>query len=259
VTYEQMWAAVAEPLPRGVLPFGISEWDLGPACLDVRESPHAVAVGLGQAGRTNWLRTIARSIMACYSPEEAEIIVFDHRRRLIGVVPEEYPSRYLYTPDQIRATVDGGPGGAGLVQVCEQRMPPPGTSQADLLKLRFWKGHEIFILVDDITSWRPADSPLARLAPYVQQADHLGFHIIATADVTKWSVEAASQGVVGKIAESLAPIFVMSGHAQYGRIVADLKSGPQRPGKGVLWTSAGTVGVLTAWSDPPTMTRPNNG
>jgi S-DNA-T family DNA segregation ATPase FtsK/SpoIIIE len=191
--------------------------------------------------------------MACYTPDEAEIIVFDPRRKLIGVVPDDWPSRYVYTPDAIRATVDGDPatGAPGLVDVFKQRTPPPGTSQADLLKLRFWKGREIFIICDDATSWRPSESPLARLAPWVQQADHLGFHIIATADITKWGVEAATSGVLGKIAESLAPIYVMSGHSQYGRIVGDLRSEPQRPGKGVLWTPAGMTGALTARSDPP--------
>jgi hypothetical protein len=37
-----------------------------------------------------------RSIMARYSPNEATIILIDPRRRSVGVVPDEWLSRYSY-------------------------------------------------------------------------------------------------------------------------------------------------------------------
>jgi hypothetical protein len=37
----------------------------------------------------------------------------------------------------------------------------PETSQQDMPTRRFWTGRRIFVVVDDITSWQTAESPLS--------------------------------------------------------------------------------------------------
>ena len=60
-------------------------------------------MGRAQSGRSAFLRTMMRSVMAHYSPDEATIVLIDPRRRHMGVVPEEtWLSRYAYTLNDIK-------------------------------------------------------------------------------------------------------------------------------------------------------------
>jgi len=68
VALEEVMDRVDSRLPREVVPFGLSESTLGPAFVNFAESPHVVAVGRAQSGRTNFVRAMMRSIMARYSP-----------------------------------------------------------------------------------------------------------------------------------------------------------------------------------------------
>jgi S-DNA-T family DNA segregation ATPase FtsK/SpoIIIE len=88
-------------LPREMVPFGLSESTLGPAFVNFADSPHVIAVGRAQSGRTNFIRAMMRSVMARYSPDEVTIILIDPRRRSVVVAPEEWLSRYTYTQGDI--------------------------------------------------------------------------------------------------------------------------------------------------------------
>jgi hypothetical protein len=46
--------------------------------------------------------------------------------------------------------------------------------------------------------WPTADKPLARLAPYVEQADSLGLHLIAAADTRSWTFQTVGSSVLGR-------------------------------------------------------------
>jgi DNA segregation ATPase FtsK/SpoIIIE-like protein len=64
-----------------MMPFGLSESTLAPPFVNFTDSPHVVAVGRVQSGRTNVVRAMMRSVMARCSPDEATIILIDPRRR----------------------------------------------------------------------------------------------------------------------------------------------------------------------------------
>ena len=77
---------------RSLVPFGLSETDLGPAYIDIADHPHAVAVGAPRSGRSNFLRVMCRSITSLYRPEEAKILVLDPRRaRICATTPTPTP------------------------------------------------------------------------------------------------------------------------------------------------------------------------
>ncbi|BBZ15025.1 type VII secretion protein EccCa [Mycobacterium branderi] len=245
-------AALVDPrVPRERVPFGLSETTLGPAFVDFAEHPHVVAVGRAQSGRTNFLRVMMRSIMSRYSSEEATIVLFDPRRKLVGVVPEEWLSRYSYAAGDMRKVVDS------LCQLLEERQPPPGTSQQEMLTRRFWTGRRIFLVIDDITSWQTADSPLVRLAPYVEQADQLGLHIVAAADIRNWSFQSSGPSVLGRTVGSLPPVLILDGRRDNGPIISGVYAEPQRPGKAIYVTPTSTEGVLIGWSPPPNVGAPS--
>ncbi|WP_375489191.1 type VII secretion protein EccCa, partial [uncultured Mycobacterium sp.] len=156
---------------KELVPFGLSEKTLAPAFIDFAEHPHVIVTGRAGSGRTNFLRTMMLSIMSRYRPQEASIILIDPRRKLVGVVPEDpdnpWLAQYAYTTTNIREVV------GHLCALLERRLPPPGTSQQELLTRRFWTGKELFLVVDDLSSWSNAENPLNGLAPFVEQAGEL--------------------------------------------------------------------------------------
>ena len=96
----------------------------GPAYLDIADHPHAIAVGAPRSGRSNFLRVMCRSITSLYRPEEAQILVLDPRRTLLGVVQGPHLRDYAYTQSAIREAIKE------LVAELDNRQPPPGTTQA---------------------------------------------------------------------------------------------------------------------------------
>lgn len=243
--------ARADPsLPHTMVPFGLSESTLAPAYVDFAETDHLVAVGQGQSGRTNFLRTMCRAIMARYRPAEATIALFDPRRKLVGVVPEEWLTVYAYSTGDIREAVKQ------LSQLFATRMPPPGTTQQDMLTRQFWSGRRIYVVIDDITSWTMMDNPVLGLAEHVEHAGEIGLHVIAAADIRSWTQHSQGLGTLGRMVGSLAPVLILDGRRQHGVIAFDRHAEPQRPGKGIFATPSGTDGVLVGWSEPPTAQRP---
>ena len=203
VALEEVMGRVDPRLPREMVPFGLSESTLGPAFVNFADSPHVVAVGRAQSGRTNFIRAMMRSIMARYSADEATIILIDPRRRSVGVVPEEWLSRYSYALGDIKQVING------LCEVLDKRQPPPTATQHEMLTRKFWTGREFFVVVDDATVWPTADNPLARLAPYVEQADSLGLHLIAAADIRSWTFQTTGSSVLGRVVGSLPPVVIL--------------------------------------------------
>jgi S-DNA-T family DNA segregation ATPase FtsK/SpoIIIE len=247
IALEDVLAQADPRMPREMVPFGLSESTLRPAYVNFAESPHVVAVGRAQSGRTTFLRAMIRSIMTRYTPEEATFILIDPRRRSVGVVPDEWLSRYSYAQGDIRQVVND------LCGVLDQRQPPPTATQQEMLTRKFWSGREFFVVVDDATVWPTADNPLARLAPYVEQADQLGLHIIAAADIRNWSFQASGGSVLGRVVGSLPPVVIFDGRRDNGAIVSGIFAEPQRQGKAIYATASGTDGVLVGFTPAPAL------
>jgi type VII secretion protein EccCa/type VII secretion protein EccCb len=249
VPLQEVIARADPSLPQTMVPFGLSETTLAPAYIDFAEESHVVAVGQGKSGRTAFLRAICRAIMTRYRPEEATIALFDPRRKLIGVVPEEWLTVYAYTSTDIAEAV------GQLRALFAGRMPPPGAKQHDMLNRQFWTGRRIFVVIDDISSWGMMNNPVLGLADYVEYASDIGLHVIAAADIRSWTQQSQGLGTLGRIVGSLAPVLILDGRRQHGVIAHDVYADPQRPGKAVYATPSGSEGVLVGWSEPPVSER----
>jgi type VII secretion protein EccCb len=252
---EEVFAGTGEPLLPGVVPFGLAESNLPEsplvtACIDFADHPHVVATGLSGAGLTTWARAMMRGIMRSYSPEEATIVLIEHRRANIGVVPEEnWLAAYAQNPSRIEAVVKD------LCAILERRRPPATATAEELATKRFWAGREFFVVIDGITSWTNIANPLTALAPFVGDAEDLGLHIVVTADIRQFSYQSQGQGVLGRTMAMQPPVVVMNGHRSHGAIVPGVFAEPQREGKGRLVTRRGVEGVLVGWSEPPVLAR----
>jgi S-DNA-T family DNA segregation ATPase FtsK/SpoIIIE len=246
---------ITEPLGYGVVPFGLAESPrsdsaLVPAVIDFEENPHAVAVGLAGAGLTTWLRAMAHGVMTSYRPEQATIILIDPRKTSVGVVPEAtWLSGYARVPGEIERLI------GDLVAVLHTRLPPPGVSQHELATKRFWEGREFFVLIDGVTSWGNSANPLTALAPFVEQADEVGLHIVATADARQFSFQSQGMGVLGKVMGMSPPVLIMNGHRSHGAVVPGVFAEPQRVGKGKLLTRKEITGALVGWTDAPELAK----
>ena len=245
VDLREVLARATPALPHTMVPFGLSESTLEPIYADFAEHPHMVAVGQGQSGRTAFLRSICLAIMARYTPEQAAIAVFDPRRKQLGVVGRGRRIVYAYSNTDIAESV------RLLAEKLAGRMPPPGTDPEAMLANKFWTGPEIFIVVDDITSWSMMSNPLAGLAEYIEFGSEIGLHVIATADIRSWTQQAQGLGTLGRIVGGLAPVLILDGRRAHGVIAHDVHAEPQRAGKGIFATASRREGVLVAWSDPP--------
>jgi S-DNA-T family DNA segregation ATPase FtsK/SpoIIIE len=254
VLIEDVLAGIDGPLPAGRVAFGLAESNrpespLVPACVDFADHPHVIATGLSGSGLTAWARAMMLGIMRSYSPEEATIILIEHRRVNLGVVPPDWLCAYAQNPSHIETVVKD------LCALLESRRPPADTSPEDLATKRFWEGHEFFVVIDGITTWSNMNSPLAPLAPYVSDAEDLGLHIVAAGDIRQFSHQAQGSGVLGRTMGLQPPVLVMNGHRSHGAVVPGVFAEPQREGKGQLVTRRAIERVLTGWSEPPVLAR----
>ena len=246
VPFEEVQRLAAPVTRRSLVPFGLSELDLGPAYLDLADHPHAIAVGAPRSGRTNFLRVLCRAITTSHRPEEAQILVLDPRRTLLGVVQGAHLRDYAYTQSAIREAI------RELVAELDSRQPPPGTTQEEMMTKTFWSGPEIFVVIDDAGVWPTMDNPLMGLGGHIEGARDTGLHVFAATAVANWNQAAIGSSVLGKLRASLAPILILDGRRDAGKIVGDIYAEPQRPGKATYFTRSGTVGALIGWSEPPT-------
>jgi len=250
VPFEEVQRLAQPVTRRSLVPFGLSEADLGPAYLDIADHPHAIAVGAPRSGRSNFLRGLCRAITSMYRPEEAQILVLDPRRTLLGVVQGAHLRDYAYTQGAIREAI------RELVAELENRQPPPGTTQHEMMTKTFWSGPEIFVVIDDAGVWPTMDNPLMGLGPHIEGARDTGLHVFAATAVANWNQVAIGSSVLGKLRASLAPILILDGRRDAGKIVGDIYAEPQRPGKATYFTRSDTTGALIGWSTPPTPPSP---
>jgi S-DNA-T family DNA segregation ATPase FtsK/SpoIIIE len=157
----------ADALPAPVpgdrrIPIGIAENDLGPVALDFTADPHLIAFGDVESGKSNLLRLVARGIMARYSPEEALISIVDYRRSLLGAVDGPHLLDYCGSETVLTGAV------AQVEAAMRQRLPGPEVTAEQLRDRSWWRGPELFLLIDDYDLVATQTSnPIAPLAQFL--------------------------------------------------------------------------------------------
>jgi S-DNA-T family DNA segregation ATPase FtsK/SpoIIIE len=235
---------VADPRHPGV-PIGLNEAQLAPVYLDTRDEPHLLALGDAQSGKTNLLRLIARDIVTRYTPAEARLVIADYRRGLLGAVEGEHllgyaPSRAAFTEmlGSIRSALTN-------------RLPGPDITPAQLRDRSWWRGPQLYVLVDDydlVVSG--GNNPLSELLELLPQAGDIGLHLIITRRVGG-AARAMYEPVLQRLRELECPVLLMSGNREEGQLIGDLRPSPQPPGRGrLVRRSDGVQLIQTAWSEP---------
>ncbi|HZM84585.1 MAG TPA: type VII secretion protein EccCa [Candidatus Limnocylindrales bacterium] len=240
----QELAKIANGAEPGVA-IGLNEAQLAPVRLAFDGEPHLMILGDGQCGKTNLLRVIARSIVENNDPGRARLMIVDYRRTLLGVVGPEHLLEYAPQQKVVEQMV------IGVMSSMNKRLPGPDVTPEQLRNRSWWKGPELFILVDDYDLVAvPGRSPLEGLAELLPQARDIGLHLIVARRCGGAS-RAMYDPVLQRLRELEMPGLVMSGSRDEGVLFGNVRASAQPPGRGVLVRrSDGTNLVQTAWLDP---------
>ncbi|ATY13363.1 secretion protein EccC [Amycolatopsis sp. AA4] len=230
------------PAPDGDLriALGQDEQRLLPVWHDFAATPHLLAFGDNETGKTNLLRVVLRSVLSRYSPSEAKIVLADPSRQLDAEVPEAYRVGYATTTEALQEL-------AQQASVSLTPRVPDQTITADRLKRRdWWTGPRLFFVVDDyqlLTSGM--GSPLEPLLSLLSQGSYIGFHLILSRS-TSGAMRALSDSVVRRIWELGSPGVVFSYPKEEGKFLGEAAPRQLPAGRAQLVTRRGVKLVQTA-------------
>ncbi|MEJ3743615.1 type VII secretion protein EccCa [Actinomycetes bacterium KLBMP 9797] len=236
----------ALPAPRrGRLPIGIAETDLQPVHLDFDAEPHALLFGDIESGKSSFLRSLAKMIVHSYDPSQARIITVDFRRSLLGSVESSHligmGTAQQSTADLIKQ----------VTTVMKERLPGPNVTPEQLRNRSWWKGPDLYLLIDDYDLVAGSMSnPLTPLLEYLPQARDIGLHLVLTRRIGG-AGRAMFDPVIGRIRELASPGLMMSGPREEGALFGNMRPQILPPGRAWLFTRReGARLVQLAWTPP---------
>jgi S-DNA-T family DNA segregation ATPase FtsK/SpoIIIE len=235
-----------EPLLAGrELLLGVDEKELAPVGLDPDSEPHWLVFGDGRSGKSAALRAYLHEVMRTRTPRQAQLVVVDYRRSLLGEVSEDHLLAYLTSAPQAGATL------ADLAGCLERRLPGPDVSPEQLRDRSWWTGPEVFVVVDDYDLVAtPQTSPVQALQPLLAQARDVGLHLVVARRAGGAS-RALYEPVIQSLRELGSPGLVLSGSPDEGPLVGSVRPVPAPAGRGRLVTrDRGVEVVQLAWRDP---------
>ncbi|MEZ5096363.1 MAG: type VII secretion protein EccCa [Nocardioides sp.] len=237
--------ATAAQVDPAMLLLGINEKELAPVALNADVEPHLLVFGDGRSGKSSVLRGYLREVMRTRTPQQAQLVVVDYRRSLLGEVPEDYLLNYLTSASQ------AAPALKDLAAYLENRIPGPDVTPEQLRNRSWWSGAEVFVVVDDYDLVATAQSsPVQVLQPLMAQGRDVGLHL-TVARRSGGASRALYEPVLQAMRDLAMPGLLLSGSPDEGPLVGNLKPAPAPPGRGRLATrDRGVEVVQTAWTEP---------
>jgi S-DNA-T family DNA segregation ATPase FtsK/SpoIIIE len=226
-------AELPPPASTGTrVPFGIDENALAPVFLDFAADPHFLVLGDTECGKSNLLRLATAGIAARFAPEQAKIIFLDYRRSLLDAA--QLPHQIGYATSSVAAAtlLDEVRGALST------RLPPPDLTPDQLRSRSWWRGAELFVIVDDYDLVAGSANPLLALAEFLPQARDVGLHVVL-ARSAGGAGRAMFDPVIQRLREMGSPGLIMSGSRDEGALLGGVRPAPQPCGRGFLVTRRG--------------------
>ncbi|MFY1653086.1 type VII secretion protein EccCa [Solwaraspora sp. WMMB762] len=215
---------------RPGVPIGIAEVDLQPVHLDLGTDPHFIVFGDGESGKSTFLRALARGITDRNDLTQARLIVVDYRRSLLGDVSEKHQIGYGTSADVTAGML------TEVVNVMRDRLPPADVTPEQLRTRSWWRGPDLYILVDDYDLVAGGGgNPLLPLLEFLPQARDIGLHLVI-ARRSGGASRALYEPILMRLRELSSPGLVMSGSRDEGVLLGNVRPGPLPPGRGWLVT-----------------------
>jgi DNA segregation ATPase FtsK/SpoIIIE, S-DNA-T family len=224
---------------------GIAEDDLGPVHVDFTADPHLLLLGDAESGKTAFLRALARRIVANHAPDQARILLVDHRRSLLGEVSPDHLIGY----GTDLATTKHLIGEAARAMA--ERLPGPDVTPEQLRSRDWWRGPELYVLVDDHDmATVPQDDPFQPLLQYLAVGRDIGLHVVLTRR-TGGAGRALFGPFLSRLRDVGSPGLLLSGNKDEGPLLGGLKPEPLPPGRGRLVTRRHAPRLVQlAWLPP---------
>ncbi|MDE3723057.1 type VII secretion protein EccCa [Nocardiopsis sp. N85] len=233
--------------PRGrrlELVLGMAESTLAPATTDLTRDPHLVVFGDPQSGKSTLLRGLVKQIMR-RPAKEIGIVMVDFRRSHLELVPEEYLLAYCTSAEQTNAVAKN------LAGSLKERLPGPDVTPKQLRERSWWKGLDLYVVVDDMDMTGSRANPLGPLAPFIPQGADLGLHVIA-ARRTGGAARAMFEPVLQALNDMASPGVLFSGDRMEGRLSNGTASRQLPQGRALLARRGQRPDLLqVGWSEPP--------
>ncbi len=223
----------------------IDERDLAPVGLDIEREPHLLTFGDSRSGKSAVLRTYAKEVLRTRTAKEAQVVVVDYRRSLLGEVPDDYQLHYLTSATQAEPAI------AELAAYLQQRLPGPDVTPDQLRNRSWWSGAEVYVVIDDYDLVATqSGSPILPLVPLLAQARDVGLHV-ALARRSGGAARALYEPVIQSLRDLAMPGLLLSGSPDEGPLIGTAKPRKAVPGRAQLVTrDRGVEVVQLAWTDP---------
>jgi S-DNA-T family DNA segregation ATPase FtsK/SpoIIIE len=240
VPYEEMPAPGTGP--GFGIPIGVDETKLEPVYLDFGVDPHLLIFGESESGKTAVLRNVIKGITNRYTLDQARIIVADYRRTLLDEVPEPYRLGYAAAAPAFTTMV------RDIKASLDNRLPGPDVTPEQLRNRSWWKGPEVFVIVDDYDLVATSGNPVAQLVELLPLAKDVGLHLII-ARSSGGAGRALFEPVIQRLRELRMPGLLLSGDREEGQLIGNVRPSQQPPGRGTLITRRhGQILIQTAFA-----------
>ncbi|TYB59794.1 type VII secretion protein EccCa [Nonomuraea sp. PA05] len=212
---------------RSRIAIGVDEATLSPVFLDFDTDPHFVVLGDNESGKSNLLKVITENVAARYEPREAMMIFIDYRRSLLDTAVGDNRIGYAASA---KAALD-------LVQDARnallKRLPPADLTPEQLRARDWWKGSDLYIVVDDYDLVSGSNNPLMPLADLLPQARDIGLHLILSRAMGG-SGRAMFEPLIQRLKDMATPAVILSGTKDEGFLFGNVRAQPLPPGRGFL-------------------------
>lgn len=157
------------PATAEAIPLGLGGPRLDVVVWNPQRDPHLLCVGSQGSGKSTVVRTVAEAL-AERGRENVRLVLIDHRRSHLGVLPEKMLAAYSATSASTSKVL------RDTVTTLSARLPGPEVTAEQLKSRDWWEGPDIVVIIDDAELVSDAD--LHHLITLLPHARDIGFHLV---------------------------------------------------------------------------------
>lgn len=222
------------------LRIGVDERALETVWLDADDDPHLLVFGDRDSGKSG-----LREVMRTRTPDQAQIMVVDYRRSLLGEVLQSYLVGYAAN------AATAAPQAADMASYLRRRIPGTDVTPEQLRSRSWWTGKELFLIIDDYDLVATSQgSPLLPFADLLPVATDIGLHVVLARRAGGAS-RALHEPIIQSLRDLGSPGLLLSGNPDEGPLLDRVRPVPALPGRARLVRRGEQPAVMqVAWTDP---------